>query len=169
MGETELVNNLSGTQAKLYVILKMIVKELLKPKNKEITSFVMKNTIFWQAESNPLAMFQERNLIYWLHDALGTLRTVISSTQMPYYMIPERNLMADCGLQDAQQQNWVAVITDMMEEGPRVILRLSKIRQAVICHKEPLFWFSRRRIEVELLRLERMSRSLQCTDENGIY
>ncbi|KAH3850352.1 uncharacterized protein LOC127874473 [Dreissena polymorpha] len=154
MGETELVSNLNGPQAKLYVILKMIVKEVLKPTNKEITSYVLKNIIFWQAESNSPAMFQESNLIHMLHDALGTLRTVISSTQLPYYMIPERNLMAACGLKDEQQRKWVADITNMMAEGPKVMLRLSKIRNAIICHQEPLLWFSRRKIELEMLMLE---------------
>ncbi|KAH3808871.1 hypothetical protein DPMN_137230 [Dreissena polymorpha] len=46
IGETELVHNLNGTQAKVYVILKMVVKEVLKPNNKEITSYVLKNIIF---------------------------------------------------------------------------------------------------------------------------
>ncbi|KAH3734184.1 hypothetical protein DPMN_040624 [Dreissena polymorpha] len=167
MGETELVTNLNMVQAKLYVILKMIVKEVLKPSNKEITSYVLKNIILWQAERNPSEMFQERNLIHWLHDALRTLRTAISSTQLPYYMIPERNLMAACGLQEVQQRKWVADITDMIEKGPRVILRLPKIRQAVIGHPEPLLWFSRKRMEIELLGIEMHSRLVRCACENG--
>ncbi|KAH3693220.1 hypothetical protein DPMN_192623 [Dreissena polymorpha] len=95
-GEKELVNNLYVTLTKLYTILKMILKEVLKPNNKEITSFVLKNVIFWQAENNVPSIFHERNLIHWLHDTLGTLRTVIACTQLPYYTIPERNLMAAC-------------------------------------------------------------------------
>ncbi|KAH3850236.1 hypothetical protein DPMN_092643 [Dreissena polymorpha] len=167
IGETELVHNLNGTQAKGYAILKMIVKEVLKPNNKEITSFVLKNIIFWPAESNSASMFQERNLIRWLHDALKTLRTVLSSKQLPYYIIPERNLMEACGLQDQQQRKWVADITDIMEEGPRMILRLPRIRQTIICYPEPLLWFSRRRMELEMLQLEYLNRDLQCIDENG--
>ncbi|KAH3850468.1 hypothetical protein DPMN_092879 [Dreissena polymorpha] len=112
-------------------------------------------------------MFQDRNLIYWLHDALGTLRTVILSTQLPYNMIPERNLMQACRLQEEQRRQWVADITEMLEEGPRVILRLPKIRQAIICHPEPLLWFSRIRMELEMLGLERFNRDIQCIDENG--
>ncbi|XP_052239300.1 uncharacterized protein LOC127850361 isoform X2 [Dreissena polymorpha] len=166
MGETEIVTNLNMVQAKLYVILKMIVKEVLKPSNKEITSYVLKNIILWQAERNPSEMFQERNLIHWLHDALRTLRTAISSTQLPYYMIPERNLMAACGLQEVQQRKWVADITDMIGEGPRVVMRLPKIRQAVIGHPEPLLWFSRKRMEIELLMFELSSRFMRCSYEN---
>ncbi|KAH3734097.1 hypothetical protein DPMN_040537 [Dreissena polymorpha] len=170
MGETELVHNLNITQAKVYVILKMIVKEVLKPNNKEITTFVMKNIILWQAERNPPSLFQEKkNLIYWLHDALGKLLTAISSTQLSYYMIPERNLMEACGLQAEQKRKWVEDITNMMEEGPSVILRLPRIRQAVICYPQPMLWFSRRRMEAEILILEWMRRDLQCRCENGRY
>ncbi|KAH3850095.1 hypothetical protein DPMN_092501 [Dreissena polymorpha] len=38
-GESELVNNLNDTQAKVYVILKMILKDLIKPHKKEIASY----------------------------------------------------------------------------------------------------------------------------------
>ncbi|KAH3850476.1 hypothetical protein DPMN_092887 [Dreissena polymorpha] len=50
-------------------------------------------------------------------------------------MIPERNLMAACGLEAEQQRKWVADITDMKMDGPRVILRLPKIRHPVICRQ----------------------------------
>ncbi|KAH3734237.1 hypothetical protein DPMN_040676 [Dreissena polymorpha] len=100
MGEVELVNTLNIAQAKVFVILKMILKEVLKPQNKEITSYVLKNVILWQAESNTPITFQERKLIHWFIDALETPRNAISSAQLPYYMIPERNLIAACGLQD---------------------------------------------------------------------
>ncbi|KAH3734231.1 hypothetical protein DPMN_040670 [Dreissena polymorpha] len=107
-------------------------------------------------------MFQERNLIFWLHDALGTLKTVISSRQLPYYMIPERNLMEECGLQEEQQHKWVADITDMIGEGPKVILRLPKMRQAIICHPDPMPWILERRkglIGQRMLEHEWMNRA----------
>ncbi|KAH3734292.1 hypothetical protein DPMN_040731 [Dreissena polymorpha] len=73
---------------------------MLNPKKNEIASYMLKNIIVLKAESNIPAMFQDRNLINWLHDALGTLGTVILSTQLPYNMIPERNVMAACRLQE---------------------------------------------------------------------
>ena len=59
-GESELVNNLNDTQAKVYVMLKMIVKDVLRPFTKEITSYMLKNIVFWQAESNPQNKFYSR-------------------------------------------------------------------------------------------------------------
>ncbi|KAH3874329.1 hypothetical protein DPMN_037571 [Dreissena polymorpha] len=99
-GETEIVNNLNETQAKVYVMLKMILNDVLKPNNKE-TSYVLKNIIFWQAERNPQTLFTARSLLYWLHDGLRELQTVIAQKQLSYNMIPERNLIASCSMDDA--------------------------------------------------------------------
>ncbi|KAH3865416.1 hypothetical protein DPMN_028455 [Dreissena polymorpha] len=57
----------------------------------------------------------------------------------------------------------------MLHEGPRVILRLPKIRQCIVAHPEPFRWFSGRRIELELLELMRMNRAVICRDENGEF
>ncbi|KAH3699185.1 hypothetical protein DPMN_074139 [Dreissena polymorpha] len=43
--ETELVNSLNETQVKIYVILKMIVNDVLKPQKKEVTSYILKNIV----------------------------------------------------------------------------------------------------------------------------
>ncbi|KAH3803006.1 hypothetical protein DPMN_156704 [Dreissena polymorpha] len=165
-GETELIKNLNETQAKVYVMLKMILKEILKPKNKEITSYLLKNIILWQAENNPQTEFHARSFIHWLQDGLKELRTAIETKQQRYYMIPERNLMAACNLEGALQDKWVADITDLEEEGPSVILRLPKIRKAIIASPEPMLWFSCKRMELEMLSIEYIKRGLQCTDEN---
>ncbi|KAH3733053.1 hypothetical protein DPMN_039477 [Dreissena polymorpha] len=60
-----------------------------------------------------------------------------------------------------------ADITDMMDEGPRVILRLQRIRQAVIASPKPMLWFSKIRMEFEMLLLQRtLNRFGQCSDEH---
>ncbi|KAH3740093.1 hypothetical protein DPMN_046788 [Dreissena polymorpha] len=137
--ETELVNNLNDTQVKTYVIMKMIVNDVLKPQTKEVTSYIVKNIVLRQAENNP---------------------------QLPYYMIPERNLMEERNLEDEQQRVLVKSITDMMDEGPRMILRVKKIRQAVVCHPEPLLWYSKMRTELEMLVLKSKKMAVRCRDEN---
>ncbi|KAH3875369.1 uncharacterized protein LOC127869397 [Dreissena polymorpha] len=165
-GENELVSNLNDTQVKIYVLLKMVVKEVLKPQKKEVSSYVVKDIVLWQAESNPQYLFHERSLLHWLHEGLSELRAVVSSRQLQYYMIPERNLMAHCGLDDEQQQTWVKTITEMMNEGPKLLLRFMKIRKAIISYKQPLQWYSKMRTELELLQLKDMIRRELCTDKN---
>ncbi|XP_052238073.1 uncharacterized protein LOC127849511 isoform X3 [Dreissena polymorpha] len=164
-GEAELVNNLNDTQAKVYVILKMILRDIIKPNNKEITSYVLKNIILWQAENTPQTEFHSRSLLYWLHDGLKKLRTAIEKKRLCYYMIPERNLMEACGMHDYQQHKWVADITDMLEEGPNVILRLGKIRKAIVASPEPMMWFSKKRMEIEMLVLEYKNRCVEIREK----
>ncbi|KAH3812154.1 hypothetical protein DPMN_140577 [Dreissena polymorpha] len=162
-GEIELVCNLNATQVNLYVLLKMVKNDVLKPRRKEVTSFTMKNIVLWIAERTPQTMFHERSLIHWLHEGLNALRVAILSKELPYFMIPERNLMEACGLEYEQQKTWISTITEMMNEGPRMILRLPKIRQSLIAHPEPFRWYSKMRIELEMVGLRYETRRTFCT------
>ncbi|KAH3707209.1 hypothetical protein DPMN_066608 [Dreissena polymorpha] len=81
-------------------------------------------------------------------------------------MIPARNLMEGCGLKHHQQSKWIAVITEMMNVGPRVILRLGEFRKALIAYPEPLMWYSKMRTELEMLSLELMVRKRLFFVEN---
>ncbi|KAH3693187.1 uncharacterized protein LOC127863132 isoform X2 [Dreissena polymorpha] len=167
-GETELVTNLNNTQIKIYVILKMIAKDVLQPRNKEITSYSMKNIVLWLAENNPQKLFHQRSLFYWLRESLSKIRAAISTRQLPYYMIPERNLMKASELTDDQQKIWLASISEMIHEGPRILLRLPTIRMAIIAYPMPLLWYNERRTELEIVMLEETSRHLWCKDQNGV-
>ncbi|XP_052267813.1 uncharacterized protein LOC127869346 isoform X3 [Dreissena polymorpha] len=167
-GENELMSSLNNTQVYIYVLLKMVVKDVLKPVKKEITSYTVKNIVLWLAENNPQAQFNESSLFYWLREGLEKLRTAILKIELPYYMIPERNLMAACGLDEGQKCTWVNTITDMMNEGSNALLRLPRIRKAIISHPEPLMWYNKKRVEMELLHLKLWNRHKQCKDENGV-
>ncbi|KAH3699186.1 hypothetical protein DPMN_074140 [Dreissena polymorpha] len=83
-------------------------------------------------------------------------------------MIPERNLMAERGLEFEQQRVWVRSITDMINEGPRILLRLKKVRQAIVCQSEPLLWYSKMRTELEIVHLEYTNRDLKCSNVENI-
>ncbi|KAH3865426.1 hypothetical protein DPMN_028465 [Dreissena polymorpha] len=144
----------------------MIKNDVLHPRKKEVSSYTLKNIVLWMAENNPQASFHKKSILQWLHEALDALRVALITLELPYYMIPERNLMATSGLDEEQQRTWISTITDMLNEGPRVILRLPKIRQCIVAHPEPLRWHSGRRIELELLSLMRMIRLAICIDEN---
>ncbi|XP_052280073.1 uncharacterized protein LOC127877838 isoform X2 [Dreissena polymorpha] len=167
-GENVLVSNLNDTQIKMYVLLKMIVKSVIKPLHKEITSYTLKNIVFWVAETNPQVLFDETSLLFWLHEGLGKLRTAITKKNLEYYMIPERNLMANCDLQNEQEKIWVSTITDIINEGPRLVLRLSKLRNAIVSYPEPLRWYCKRRTELEILNLAWLNRDPECRDERGV-
>ncbi|KAH3819535.1 uncharacterized protein LOC127881289 [Dreissena polymorpha] len=165
-GENVLVNNLTDIMVKVYVLLKMVKQDVLKPRKKEVTSFTVKNIVLWIAEKTPQSLLHERSLFQWLHEGLYALRVAIDTKELPYYMIPERNLMAACALEHEQKLSWIATINDMIEEGPIMILRLPKIRRALIAHPEPLRWYSGRRIEMEMLELIAMNRGALDMDED---
>ncbi|KAH3792679.1 hypothetical protein DPMN_146178 [Dreissena polymorpha] len=76
--------------------------------------------------------------------------------------------MAACGLGEEQKRIWISTISEMMNEGPRMILRLPKIRQVLVAHPEPFRWYSRRRMELEMLELKRHNRFLLCMDKNYV-
>ncbi|XP_052222125.1 uncharacterized protein LOC127838413 isoform X2 [Dreissena polymorpha] len=164
-GENVLINNLNDTQVKLYVLLKMVKKDVLQPQKKEVTSFTVKNIVLWIAENNPHSLFHESSLFHWLYEGLYALRVAIDTKELPYYMIPGRNLMAACALDHEQKRSWIATIDEMMTEGPRMILRLPIIRQAINAHPEPLRWYSGRKIEYEMLQLICMNRFALGMDE----
>ncbi|KAH3739673.1 hypothetical protein DPMN_046328 [Dreissena polymorpha] len=52
-GEAYLMNCLNNTQINSYVLLKLIVKNVLNPISKELTSYIVKNILLWLAETNP--------------------------------------------------------------------------------------------------------------------
>ncbi|KAH3865254.1 hypothetical protein DPMN_028293 [Dreissena polymorpha] len=115
----------------------MVKNDVLNPHKKEVSSYTLKNIVLWIAENNPQSLFHERRLLHWLHVALGALRVALNTRELPYYMIPDRNLMAASELDEEQQSLWISTIKEMINEGPRMILRLPKIRQALIAHPEP--------------------------------
>lgn len=93
LGEMRLVQSLNETQTKLYILLKMLLKDIIKPENKEITSFMMKNLVFWLCERYPKTEFSLEKLMYWVRRALRMLQESIEVNFLPYYMIPGRNLL----------------------------------------------------------------------------
>ncbi|KAH3778835.1 hypothetical protein DPMN_180308 [Dreissena polymorpha] len=56
----------------------------------------------------------------------------------------------------------------MINEGPKLLLRLPKIRQAIVSHPVPLFWYCNMRLEIELLMLKYMNRRKSCNGVDGV-
>ncbi|KAH3875868.1 uncharacterized protein LOC127870479 [Dreissena polymorpha] len=165
-GEMELLCNLNDVQIKVYVILKMILKDVLKPKNKEITSYMVKNVVLWLAERSQNSLCNEKSLFNWLREGLIFLRNAIVTMHLPCYIIPERNLLAACGMREDLQHTWITIMKEMIEEGPRILLRLPKMRRAIIAHPEPLFLYYRMKTELELLFLMCTNRFIKYINDD---
>ncbi|XP_045195008.2 uncharacterized protein LOC123550647 [Mercenaria mercenaria] len=92
--ELKLIHSLNEVQLKLYVLLKMVAKKILKPICSEISSYIMKNLLFWFAERSPAYRFKNENLMGLLFLSLRSLQHCIHKKRLSNYMIPDRNLFA---------------------------------------------------------------------------
>lgn len=93
--EILLVEQLNDTQIKLYQILKMIKSYYLTSAGFDVTSFMIKNVVFWLAEQYPQSQFRPDSLCFWVKTALEELKAAARKGFMSYYMIPERNIFAE--------------------------------------------------------------------------
>lgn len=91
--ETLLVNGMNAVQFKMLVIMKQIKNILLKPLWKDITSFIVKNLVFWMCEIIQPECFVPNYTYNIMIIGLTRLRDSIFHRKMEYYMIPERNLL----------------------------------------------------------------------------
>ncbi|KAH3864913.1 hypothetical protein DPMN_027946 [Dreissena polymorpha] len=146
----------------------MIAKDILKPQKKEITSYTMKNFVLWLAENNQSSLFHSESLFHWLHEGLDILRTAISTRHLHYYMIPERNLLATSDLSNEQQLLWVGTIKVIIEEGPRMLLRLPKFRKTINGYPQPFLWYSKMRTEMNMWQLESFKGRIHCMVTNSM-
>ncbi|KAL3860630.1 hypothetical protein ACJMK2_010726 [Sinanodonta woodiana] len=93
-GEKILVWQFSSSQYKCYVLLKMINKYLIKPKNGDnvMTSYHCKTCMFYLIESTPATLWQPQNLLICIELCLRKLRTWVEEGNCPNYFIPEENM-----------------------------------------------------------------------------
>lgn len=129
-GEVKLVHSWNETQAKLFIVLKMILKDFLKPENKEITTYTMKNIVFWMSEMFPLEKFRVNNLIHLVRKALKMLKKSLILNFLPYYMIPKRNLF-ERKIEKVYKKALLEKISTLLDLGPRVLIVCRKIQFAV--------------------------------------
>lgn len=95
MSERALVRSFNDTQIKLYAVMKLLVKFHLKPVCDNITSYVVRNVVFWAIEETEAEQFTKDNFCKTLSQILGRMKKVVEKSYLPAYMIPERNLLAD--------------------------------------------------------------------------
>lgn len=126
-GENLLIQSLDETQLKLYILLKIVLKDILKPKYKEITTFMMKNIVFWMLERSDLS---KECLVSRLMNAITLLKDAALENSLPYYMIENRNLF-DGKMTQSQRENIIKQLTKMIDQGPSFLLGSKRLREAL--------------------------------------
>ena len=112
LAETILVHSLNNTHKKLYLTLKLIRQCIFKDMCNYVTSFMLKNVVFWLAETTPIAEFVPEKLEERVHDALVMLRDSLIDGRLKFFMIPERCLFD--GKIPTEQRKILVVLIDLV-------------------------------------------------------
>lgn len=92
--ERELVWSFNDIQCKCYVLLKMITKQFLDQVAPEmISSYAIKTILFWMAETEPMELWTEENLLYCLKRCLCRLLHHVEDKSLPHYIVPSNNIL----------------------------------------------------------------------------
>lgn len=124
LGEKKLVHSWNDVQKKLYILLKMLLKEKIKPEDKELSSYVIKNIVFWLSEMYPQEAFTSNSLMQLVRKALKMLKQSIEMNLLPYYMIPKRNLLKN--LKQERKQTLISRISSILAD-PFIVFHCRKL------------------------------------------
>ncbi|XP_053395646.1 nucleotidyltransferase MB21D2-like [Mercenaria mercenaria] len=128
--EKKLVSSLSDIQMKMYVLLKMVTKTLLKPKCKALTSYVVKNVIFWIVERTHAREFSPDLLVNLIQKSLHLIKCFLENNHFPNYMIPERNLLRGA-VYGQEKRDLIHFLSACLQEGRTILLKIPKLYHCV--------------------------------------
>ncbi|XP_060594992.1 uncharacterized protein LOC132749284 [Ruditapes philippinarum] len=95
IAELKLIKSLTDVQLKFYILFKYVAKEIKKNVCEDISSYIVKNIVFWIVETEPEQAFVPSNLVKLLKKAIMFIKYSLQNNHLPNYMIPERNLIRE--------------------------------------------------------------------------
>ncbi|VDI59937.1 Hypothetical predicted protein [Mytilus galloprovincialis] len=94
--EKLLVHSFSHTQLLCYALMKIILKDLIKPKHGDLLcSYFLKTIIFWLSEEINPSRWKPENMISCFLDCIRRLVYCVEYKACLHYFIPENNLFED--------------------------------------------------------------------------
>ncbi|XP_060559987.1 uncharacterized protein LOC132720025 [Ruditapes philippinarum] len=156
--ENRLVSHLNPMLLKIYILFKMVNKYLIKPKSDILTSYMIKNVMFWMPERiGPGSCNSSERLINFLLQALAFLLNCLHSKFLPNYMIQERNLLLGKG-KPCDITQLTCIISNLLDTGGFFIIRIEKLRVKILSIEKCLtdakrFSEMRDKVEIMLLRM----------------
>ena len=127
MAEKLLVKTLNETQIQVYALLKMTKNILKEVSGKTITSYIMKNVIFWSVELTDWKEWCAANLIPLFMQCICRLRLWVSGRFMPNYFIGERNMFLLSELTPETTNKIVTLLSDIEQNAVRTVRDLQLI------------------------------------------
>ena len=131
IAEKHLMKSLNDTQLKVYVVLKLTAKSILKPLCQEMTSYIMKNVLLWQCEMNGYGKFMESTLLSRLYGCMIYLRECVSNNYLPSYILPDKNLLAG-RLNLHERQSLTAMLSELLNEKECFLFRLQNLKNCMM-------------------------------------
>ena len=141
LSEIALMQSLNDTQSKLYSLLKLLVKSTVDILFPDIlTSYCLKNVVFWICEGNPQHMFDNGSLLELIEVCLKFIRDSVKGEQLSMYLMPERNLL-EGKIHDGNKSELLSLITDHISKLETVVFdTFPSIRNIVedVIRKDPV-------------------------------
>ena len=98
-------------------MLKSINNDILKIHGFSISSFIIKSIVLWLAEKCSQHSFRPDTLFSWIVMSLLFLKRAAQQNDLPYYMIPKRNLLVE-KVKDSDRLLLELTLSDMLKSGP---------------------------------------------------
>ena len=128
--EKKLVRSMNNVQVKLYVVLKLVRKERLKPVCPNFTSYMVKNLVFWVLELTPISRFTPHNLVDIIMSALRILKRFLTNNILPCYIIPDRNLLVE-RMNEEERNALLEAVECYIAEDYEIILKNPKLSMSM--------------------------------------
>jgi len=128
--EKKLVRSMNDVQVKLYVVLKFVQKDRLKPICQNFTSYMVKNLVFWVLEETPMRNLTPETLVGRILTALWHLKQFLENKFLPCYIIPERNLF-DGRMNGSECVSLLKEVDKIIDEGYGFLLKHHKLSLSV--------------------------------------
>ncbi|VDI83801.1 Hypothetical predicted protein [Mytilus galloprovincialis] len=94
--EKLLIHSFSHTQLLCYAIMKIILKDIIKPRHGDlICSYFLKTIMFWLSEEINPSKWKPENMIPCFFDCISRLIYCVEYKTCLHYFIPENNLFED--------------------------------------------------------------------------
>lgn len=128
ISELRLIKTLNETQLKMYVILKLLFKsEVDKSFPDILTSYCLKNVVFWLCETTPQEDFVIECLLELLTKALNYILDCVKEENLPMYLMPTRNLL-EGKLNKENKEKLEELLSQLIKEGPDVVNRIVSLK-----------------------------------------
>ncbi|XP_045172456.2 uncharacterized protein LOC123534322 [Mercenaria mercenaria] len=128
LAEQALVHSFNDIQIKLFAALRIIGKQELKPICENITSYVLKNLLFWTFENTEIKDVTKDTFNEILLQLLEQLRMCINWKYLRSYMIPSKNML-QYKIFENERVKLVKRLNLLIQDGRNVLFRCPMVKQ----------------------------------------